>query len=126
MNGGGEEGYTLVEALVAFAILAAAMVISFESFGSGLRHLATVDDRKSAIEMARQEIDRLATKPFLSAGTVAGETNGRQWEMEVTAIGEEESGSLQHPFMIKFRLTKPDGESEPMLETILLSSTSQQ
>ena len=41
-----EAGFTLVETLVAFTILAGAIIVSFQIFASGLRQQAAVEDRK--------------------------------------------------------------------------------
>ena len=54
-------GFTLLEVLVAFAILSVAMVASIQGFAQGLRLLRTAGDHQQAILIADQKIREIVT-----------------------------------------------------------------
>ena len=54
-------GFTLLEVLVAFAILSVAIVASIQGFAQGLRLLRTAGDHQQAILIADQKIREIVT-----------------------------------------------------------------
>jgi type II secretory pathway component PulJ len=123
---GNEDGFTLVETLVAFTILSAAIIVSFQIFNSGLRQHAMVTERKAIMEIARAELDKLALEPVLEAGTVSGHSDKGDWQIEMRELKEQNglsSDANLHSFYVAFRLLDNGAaDSNPIiLDTILLA-----
>lgn len=120
-----EAGFTLVETLVAFTILAGAIVVSFQIFASGLRQQAAVEDRKFLVGVARTELDRLALQPALQDETRLGQTGEVEWQITIKALASNlaPQDSLLSPFYVSFRqiIEGAPEASEPLLETVLLA-----
>ena len=120
-----EAGFTLVETLVAFTILAGAIIVSFQIFASGLRQQAAVEDRKSVMTIARTELDRLALQPALQDETRLGQTGEVEWQITIKALAGNSApqDSLLRPFLVSFRqrFEGAPQASDPLLETVLLA-----
>lgn len=120
-----EAGYTLLETLVAFTILAAAIITSFEIFNSGLQRMSVTQESKSLADLARAEMDRVALKPALSESSITGKTGAVSWEIVISLVALEPGQQLTeiYPFKVQFRRLSEDGSSPPetILETIVLS-----
>ena len=87
MRSEAEDGFTLVEALVAFVILAGAVILSFQIFADGLRRLSAVEARTKAVNIARSELARLSSSKSISEGVTTGTTEGIAWKITVTPVG---------------------------------------
>lgn len=124
MKNEAEEGFTLVEVLVAFIILAGAVVLSFQIFADGLRRLSAVEIRTKAVNVARSELARLSTSENISEGVTTGTTEGIAWKIIITPIdGNVAYGtSPMRPFKVEVRMPYPGEKSggTPVVETILL------
>lgn len=120
-----EAGFTLVETLVAFTILSAAIIVSFQIFAAGLRQQSEVENRKALTAIARHELDLLTLKPVLKPGTIRSKSDGVNWEITIAAlsVGPGQEGIGLRPFHVAFR--KVDGENaapgEPLLDTVLVA-----
>jgi general secretion pathway protein I len=81
MRRGGEGGFTLLEVLIAFAILSVAVVAVIQGFAQGLRLVKTAGDHQQAVLLADQKTRELVTP-------VEGHDQGREgnfdWERNVT------------------------------------------
>jgi len=105
----GERGFTLIEALVAFAILAVVLVALYEAMGTGLRafdRAAGVDD---ALLVAQSELDSLAALKTLPTERMSGAVEGTtiRWRAERVDDGAAEPERLRaSPLRLqKMRLT---------------------
>lgn len=80
----GQQGFTLVEVLVAFAILALVLLASLRTAGTGLRAIDAAAANEAAVLAAQSEMDRI-----LALGRLPAERRGRiegtpySWEVEV-------------------------------------------
>ncbi len=124
MRDGAEDGFTLVEVLVAFVILAGAVILSFQIFADGIRRLSAVEARTKAVNVARAELARLSAAMNLSEGITSGTTEGITWKITVTPIdGIAANGaSTVRPFKIEVRAADPGDKTgaASVIETILL------
>lgn len=121
MRAKAEDGFTLVEVLVAFVILAGAVVLSFQIFADGLRRLSAVEVRAKAVNVARSELVRLSTSKNISEGVTAGTTEGIAWKISITPI--DGIGA----FKVEVRATGAGDTTEaaPVIETTLLGGPTQ-
>lgn len=121
MKGKAEDGFTLVEALVAFVILAGAVILSFQIFADGLRRLSAVEARTKTVNVAKSELARLSSSKSISGGVTTGTTEGIAWKITVTPVAGITA------FKVEVRATDASDKTEtiPVIETILLGGSAQ-
>lgn len=104
-----EKGFTLVEVLVAFAILAVVMVSLYEASGTGLRSFEAAANVERAVLVAQSKLDWIVAQrrlPPSASGTVSG--TPFTWQVEQLQSPEEiaslspQSVRLQ---MVRIRVT---------------------
>jgi general secretion pathway protein I len=93
---GPEAGFTLIEALVAFTILALAMGALLQAFATGLRSLSTAEAYATAAMQARSKLAELGTLEPVEAGVQEGEfDNGSTWRLAVEPYEVESSSGTR-------------------------------
>ena len=86
-------GFTLLEIMVALAILATGIVSVLELFGSSLRLGGKASQRTQAVIYAQNVMERVLAKEHLEDGQESGEfPNGYRWEARVQEIHPPEDG----------------------------------
>lgn len=78
-------GFTLLEVLVALAILSLAVVVSIQAFAAGLRLLKLSGEHQEAMLIADQKA-REITSPT-TGGTDSGTEGPYTWEREIKIVG---------------------------------------
>ena len=83
-----ERGFSLLEVLAAFVILALVATSLLELFGGALRNLAAADDWNRAVLVAESRLAEAASARPLREGTERGDADdGRiKWETRVSAF----------------------------------------
>lgn len=77
-------GFTLLEVLVAFAVLAVALGVAFEIFATGLRGARSAGALTRAVLIAESRIARVGVETELTPGRSEGETgDGTRWRVEI-------------------------------------------
>jgi general secretion pathway protein I len=79
----GQQGFTLLEVLIAFAILSVAVVAVIQGFAQGLRLLKTAGDHQNAVLLADQKTRELVIPV---EGRDQGKEGNYDWERVVTVI----------------------------------------
>ncbi len=124
-------GFTLLELLVALAILALSLTAAMQVFGEGLRGARQAEDYLTATALAQTELARLGIETFvpLAAGRHAGRHDDRfSWELQIAPLGTENTGAPGLPraalFSLVYRVIWQDHGTERSLtlETIRLGS----
>lgn len=82
-RGGAQGGFTLLEVLIAFAILSVAVVAVIQGFAQGLRLLKVAGDHQQAVLLADQKTRELVT-PL--EGRDQGKEGNFDWERIVTVV----------------------------------------
>lgn len=72
MGASRSSGYTLIEVLVAFMILALALTVLLRVFSGGLRNVSVASDYTKAVLIAETELARADIDDSLTPGTVTG------------------------------------------------------
>ena len=79
-----QRGFTLIEIIVALAILAVALGALFQSFSTGLRATAVTDRQAAAVMLAQSLLDRIGQDIPLAAGEQAGVADdGLRWSVTI-------------------------------------------
>lgn len=77
-------GFTLLEVLVAFAVLAVSLGVAFEIFSTGMRNSRAADAYSRATLHAESTLERVASEAPLTAGEDTGEFgDGFAWRAVV-------------------------------------------
>lgn len=81
-----QRGFTLIEILVAFMILALALTVIFRIFSGGLRNVALSEDYARAVLVAESRLSATGISESLEQGVTSGEWDERfRWERVIEA-----------------------------------------
>jgi general secretion pathway protein I len=87
MNNRDDQGFTLLEVLVALVILLLAMGAFYQSFGSGLLAQAAAQREQRSAEVAANLLAGLGRSQMLQDGVTKGELpDGYRWTLRVEAF----------------------------------------
>jgi general secretion pathway protein I len=79
-----QSGFTLIETVVAFAVLALALGVLYESFGWSLRRSSTVIHREAAWMAAQSVLAEIRGRDWLRVGKTTGVAgDGLEWQAEI-------------------------------------------
>jgi hypothetical protein len=89
-----------VEVLVAFTILATALAISMDLFGSGLRSVSSTREHSRALVFAESLLRSVGHDAPLKSGTSTGNSHGMAWETVVSPYDEWPTVDGLRPYSI--------------------------
>jgi general secretion pathway protein I len=79
-----QRGFTLIEIIVALAILAVALGALFQSFSTGLRATAVTDQQAAAVMLVQSLLDRIGQDIPFAPGEQAGvSADGLRWSIAI-------------------------------------------
>ena len=78
-----DDGFTLLEVLVAFAIMAVAMVGIMQSFSGGLDATRRTAAASEALATARSLLDRVGPELPVTPGSLSGGAAGTNWTLQI-------------------------------------------
>lgn len=79
-----KKGFTLIEVVVAMAILGVGIAVIIELFSGGLRLVRTSGEYTQAVNYGRVKMEEMTVKPSLNEGTEEGEFDGTyRWQVDV-------------------------------------------
>jgi type II secretory pathway pseudopilin PulG len=118
-----QEGFTLVEVMVGFVIVAGAIIMTFQVFSDGLRALNASQTRAYETIAAQHQIDQASLFGRLTEGTKLINEDGVKLRVVTSSVNgfEREQFFLLRPY--KLSVFRDDGkdQTEPILETILIA-----
>jgi len=82
------KGFTLIEVVVALAILGVGLTVIMELFSGGLRLARASMEYTKAVNYARMKMEEIAVKSALQEGTGEGESDDKafRWQMAVKKV----------------------------------------
>ncbi len=81
------KGFTLIEVLVAVAILGVGLTVLIELFSGGLRLGRASEEYTKAVNYARLKMEEMAVKPTIKEGSEEGEFDETfRWQVEVKKV----------------------------------------
>lgn len=84
-----QAGFTLIEAVVAFAILAMSCGVVYRVFGDSLLYQNSLQRRQTAVALAESKLAELNAEIPLHPGVQQGKTpDGTRWQVSVTPYME--------------------------------------
>ena len=94
-----EQGFSLLEVLVAMAVLALSLGVLYQAMGNGLRNLGNAGDWGRAMILAESQLNEAAARRPLQAGRESGRQGPFRWTVEVSQYEPpERPGRFQPPF----------------------------
>jgi general secretion pathway protein I len=94
-----EAGFTLIEVVVAFVLLALVLSTGFEIFSRGLARAGAIEERSRALEVASSRLEDVGLDEPFAEGVTQGESRDPRFHW-TRAIGRYEVGDdPNHPVM---------------------------
>jgi general secretion pathway protein I len=101
-----QRGFTLIEILVAFMILALSLTVIFRIFSGGLRNVALSGDYARAVLVAESQLSEISVSEPLERGVTSGEWDARfRWERVVEHYLPWEEGKELAAPLLAYRVT---------------------
>ena len=104
-------GFTLLEVLVAFVVLAAGAGILYRTYSTGLNNVSTVSGYSEAIAIAEAKLGALGIEHPLVEGEESGSTDDHRYEWRATVqpytppgTGPDQAGGFISPHQM-FKVT---------------------
>ncbi|MGE5097624.1 MAG: type IV pilus modification PilV family protein [Betaproteobacteria bacterium] len=88
-------GFTLIEIVVAFVMLALVLVTSFEIFTGGMRRAGELQEYSRALELAQSKIAAAGTEEPFKEGETQGETEDGHFRWAVAVRRTDEGAPAQ-------------------------------
>ncbi len=115
-----EAGFTLLEVIVALAILAVAFTLAMELLATGVRSAKASEDYTQAVLLARQKIAEIAVTPALEGMADGGEFGGGfRWVSEIQPLPQEEDVPARL-YRVRVRVTWPGRRGEKSVDLYTL------
>ena len=85
-----QRGFTLIEVVVAFVMLALILSVSFEIFSRGMSRAGDLGDRANALVVAQSRLAATGAEEVLREGVWTGESEDHRFQWQVTVRRAEE------------------------------------
>jgi prepilin-type N-terminal cleavage/methylation domain-containing protein len=119
----GEQGFTLIEGLVALAVVSAALGALAELNAQSRRATLVAERRSALAETARMIEVSLPSRAQLGGGERSGVLDGHRWRLQTTALPAT-AGTPWSPRRLSLQVQGPGGETL-QIETIRLQPTAE-
>jgi general secretion pathway protein I len=124
------KGFTLIEILVAMAILGICLVTILQLFSGGLRSSRISRDYTKAIFHAREKMTEILLFEELAEGTLEGDfADGYRWQAQILEVGIDQEGMPSLPidlFEITVQVLWKDGERDKLFDLKTLKTVKSQ
>jgi general secretion pathway protein I len=90
-------GFTLIEVVIAFALLGLVLAASFEIFTTGMARAAELDDYSGAIDVAQSQLASVGTYGKVLEGDTRGESEDGRYAWVLVVRRFEESADPSAP-----------------------------
>jgi general secretion pathway protein I len=117
-------GFTLVEVLVALAILALTFSFAYRAMSGGLDRLSDDNRLEHAVLLARSQLARVGHDVALAVGEINGRAaDGFSWQIRTTPYGHVENGLAAYDVLVSVGWRGGRQARQVQLETIRLGLT---
>lgn len=88
-----QHGFTLIEVLVAFVLLALVMSVGLEVFTTGMRRSIDLEERSQALAVAQSQMAGAGIEVPLKEGNASGQTDDGKYRWILTIARSEEGAA---------------------------------
>lgn len=119
---GRHDGFTLLEVVVAMAIVGLGVVTVMEVFSMGLRLSTKSSEKTETVAIGRQVFDRILLRREPGDGLEAGSlAQGYRWQLNTSRFEADDALSLSTPWQLKeINLTIRGGDRQLEMTTLRL------
>jgi general secretion pathway protein I len=119
-----DDGFTLVETIVAFAILSIVITIALQIIGGGSLRARMGQQKSTALAHAQSQLAMLSASDVLEPGITEGTfKDGFAWRSIISLTTLEQSPTAVAPYLVQVAVRPPDElAGEVALTTILLAA----
>ena len=119
-----EAGSILIEAVIAFGLLSAILVMSLGGFSNGVARMRQVEERLTLLTSARAVLAEISSAEIFTAGQISGTTvEGFIWVADVSEMGSPGPGTALRPCHVVLHISRGLGTSSLRLETYIICRT---
>ena len=117
MSASNHDGFTLLEVLVSFTILSAAIIFAFQISSSGLNTLRAAQERSREFAIVQAELTHRIASGSLEDGAVQGQTGAANWRIVTSALNESDTNQIG----VRLHVVRAyGGEDRALIETIVM------
>jgi general secretion pathway protein I len=121
---GPQSGFTIIEVLIALAVVAVCIVAIGSVMSTNARGVRSLEQHVELIQAARNAmITRIPPRNEIGPGVLFGELNNHRWQIDIRPLGEDwvvpDAGVIWIPQLVKIHVRSPGGGALD-LETIRL------
>jgi len=117
----GDAGFTLLEIIVALAILGVAFALAMELLGTGVRSAKASQDYTHAALLARQKMAEIAVTSSLTTAADGGDFGGGfRWASDVRPVADQDEDRPARLYQVRVRVTWPARAGEKSLDLYTL------
>ena len=121
MSKGRPGGFTLIEVLVALAILALTFTFAYRAMSGGLGRLGEDSRSERAVLLAQSQLARVGREIALADGDIAGRAAGDySWQIRIAPYGPAEGGLAGHRVLVLVGWHDRGQARQVRLETVRL------
>ncbi len=94
-----DDGFTLIEILVAISILAISLVVVLQLFSGGLKSIRVSNDYMQGVFYAQEKMEEILVREALTSGAEEGEfDDSYEWRAEILRMDQLEEEAAKLPF----------------------------
>jgi general secretion pathway protein I len=101
-------GFTLIEVVVAFVLLGLVLSTGFQIFSEGMSRAGMLEERSSALEVARSRLADAGAEEPLKPGLQQGDSGDRRFHWTTSVAPFEEGTDPMHPVPSAYALFRID------------------
>jgi general secretion pathway protein I len=111
---GGTAGFTILEVLIALAVVAVSIVAIGSVMSTNVRGVRSLEQHVTLMQAVRTIVaTEVPSREKIGFGTWSGRTNDHQWRIDVSPMGEEwaatRSDAAWIPALVKIQVRSPSG-----------------